>query len=150
MHVARGTVLAVMLVLVVLTSSAAVATTCNRDDFAGVVEDSAAALRKMNADNTPNLQRLLRSLKDKNKWSHEEFMTKAAVYVRDDRIATFDGEINSLLNKIEAMGDGGSGKEPNCALLQELRGLMQALVQTTQAKWDYMFAKIEQGLKASP
>jgi hypothetical protein len=119
---------------------------CSRDDFAVVVEAAAATLRDLNAKNTPAFQKKLRDLKDRRKWSHAQFMELGAPYVRDDQIVAFDGKINGLLNKIEGMGDGGSGKEPNCDLLAELKGHMDALVKTTMAKWDYMFAKLEKDL----
>jgi hypothetical protein len=127
---------------------AAAQRTCTRDDFTAVVEQAAETLRAMTASNTPKFQDQLRALKDKRKWTHEQFLKEAAPFAQDERIVAFDEETNQLLNKIESLGEGGSGKEPDCRLLEVLRGHMQALVKTTEQKWAYMFAKIGKALQA--
>lgn len=121
---------------------------CTRDDFATVVEQSAGALRKMNAENTPKFQSKLRALKEKRQWTHEQFLKQAAPFVQDDKILAFDSETNALLNKIESLGQGGDEAKPDCGVLEDLRGHMVSLVRTTQAKWAYMNTKIDQGLWA--
>jgi hypothetical protein len=121
---------------------------CAREDFATVVEQAAEALRQMNGANTPLFQERLRALKDKRKWSHEQFLKEAAPFVRDERITAFDEQTATLITRIESMGEGGSGKDPDCRLLEDLRSLMHALVETTKAKWAYMFEKLEAALKS--
>lgn len=124
----------------------ATASPCTRDDFAGVVEQAAESLRTLNASNTPVFQAKLRSLKERRKWAHDQFMKAAAPYVQDEKIQGLDEETATLLNKIQGLGDGGGGREPDCALLAVLQSLMHALVETTQAKWAYMNSKIDQAL----
>lgn len=119
--------------------------TCTRPDFEGVVESAAASLRDLNARNAPNFQDKLRLLRERQKWSADEFMAKAAVYVQDERITAYDQRANELLERINSMGEAGAAK-PDCKLLAELRATMKALIDTQIEKWAYMFAKIERGL----
>jgi hypothetical protein len=120
---------------------------CAKSDFEGVVDDAAAALRDLNLKNKPDFQEKLRQLKDKRGWSHDQFMTEAAPYVRDDKIAVFDQESEQLLNDISSLGqEGADAKTPDCALLHELRARMKVLVDTQTAKWTYMFEKLNAAL----
>ncbi len=113
-------------------------------DFEAVVEEAASTLRDLNAKNRPAFQEKLRLLKDKRKWSHDQFMREAAPFVRDDKIAVFEQQTQELLDAIASMGqEGASAKKPDCALMLELRARMTALVTTQTAKWSYMFNKIE-------
>ena len=120
---------------------------CAKSDFEAVVDDAAAALRDLNSKNKPDFQEKLRQLKDKRGWSHDQFMTEAAPYVRDDKIAVYDQESEQLLNDISSLGqEGADAKTPDCALLHELRARMQVLVDTQTAKWTYMFEKLKAAL----
>jgi hypothetical protein len=120
---------------------------CQRADFEAVVDDAAAALRDLNMKNKPDFQEKLRQLKDKRGWSHDQFMTEAAPFVRDDKIAVFDQQSDQLLNDISSLGqEGADAKTPDCALLHELRARMQVLVDTQSAKWSYMFEKLNAAL----
>jgi hypothetical protein len=121
---------------------------CSRDDFATVVEQASDSLRLLNADNTPKFQSKLRTLKDRRKWTHDQFMKEAAPFVQDETIQGLDEKTATLLNKIQGLGDGGGGKEPDCALLAVLQDHMQALVETTRTKWSYMNSKIDTALAA--
>src|SRR5262249_22619953 len=94
---------------------------CQRTDFEAVVDDAAAALRELNLKNKPDFQEKLRQLKDKRGWSHDQFLTEAAPFVRDDKIAVFDQQSDQLLNDISSLGqEGADAKTPDCALLHEL------------------------------
>lgn len=122
---------------------------CTRDDFANEVEQAGDTLRALNAQNTPVFQTKLRTLKERRKWNHDQFMKEAAPYVQDEQIRAFDEQTATLLNKIQGLGEGGSGREPDCALLELLRQHMRALVETTQSKWSYMNSKIDKALAAA-
>ena len=120
---------------------------CAKSDFEAVVDDAAAALRDLNLKNKPDFQEKLRQLKDKRGWSHDQFMTEATPYVRDDKIAVFDQESEQLLSDIASLGqEGADAKTPDCALLHELRARMKVLVDTQTAKWTYMFEKLNAAL----
>jgi len=120
---------------------------CTKAEFEDVVDEAAAALRDLNFKNKPAFQEKLRELKDKRGWSHDQFLTEAAPFVRDDKIAVFDQQSERLLLDISSQGqEGADAKTPDCALLQDLRGRMNVLVETQTAKWAYMFKKLDAAL----
>lgn len=132
----------------VAAQTAGAAVSCTRDDFANVVEQAGDALRGLNADNTPGFQAKLRALKQRRNWTHEQFLAEAATFVQDDAIKGFDERTATLLNSIQGLGDGGSGRQPDCALLGVLETHMRSLVDTTKAKWAHMHGKIDKALAA--
>lgn len=120
---------------------------CGKPEFEAVVESAAASLRDLNSRNTPGFQDKLRLLRERQKWSADEFMAKASTYVQDDRIAAYDQRASDLLDKVNTMGEAGAAaKSPDCRLLGDLRATMTALIDTQIEKWAYMFTKIERGL----
>jgi hypothetical protein len=120
---------------------------CKKADFEAVVDNAAAALRSLNSKNKPAFQEKLRALKQKRGWSHDEFLKEAAPFVRDERIAVFDEQSERLLGDISTMGqEGADAKTPDCVLLGELRARMEVLVDTQNAKWTYMFKKLDTAL----
>jgi len=120
---------------------------CTKTDFETVVDQSAAALRDLNIQNRPRFQEKLRALRAKKAWSEDEFLKEAVPYVKDDEIDAYDRTTSELLNKIASMGDEGTASAtPDCGLYQVLRGHMTQLVDTQNAKWAYMFRKIDAAL----
>lgn len=118
-------------------------TTCQKEDFEAVVEATASSLRDLNSKNRPEFQEKLRELKLKRNWNQNEFMEKAAPFVRDDKTAVYDKSTDELLSAISSMGrEGASAASPDCAILLELRARMNVLVDTQTAKWNYMFDKL--------
>jgi hypothetical protein len=118
--------------------------TCAKQDFESVVEEAAGSLRDLNAKNRPAFQEKLRELKDKRKWTHDEFIERAKPFVRDEKTAVFDQSTDELLSAIASMGqEGATAAKPDCAVLLELRARMKVLVDTQTAKWAYMFQKID-------
>src|SRR5262245_35901126 len=121
---------------------------CSKADFEAVVDEAAAALRTLNHQNTPQFQARLRQLKDKRGWSHEQFLSEAAPFVRDDAIAGFDQKSEDFLARITQGGQSqATAASLNCGLLVELRSNLAALVDTQKAKWTYMFDKIDAELR---
>ena len=121
---------------------------CTKQEFESVVEDAAASLRELNNKNRPAFQEKLRELKDKRKWSHDEFIDKAKPFVRDDKTAVYDKTTDELLSAIASMGqEGAAAATPDCAVLLELRARMKVLVDTQTAKWSYMFQKLNTELE---
>ena len=118
--------------------------TCTKTQFEAVVDEAAEALRTINQEKKPEFEERLRQLKDKRGWSHEEFLKAAAPYVKDETIDVFDAKSNTLLEKLASAGEGqATTKAPDCATLLELHTQMKVLVETQNAKWTYMFGKIE-------
>jgi hypothetical protein len=120
---------------------------CDRGAFAAVVEQAGAQLREMTQRNKPSFQDKLRLLREKRGWTPEQFMTEAAVYVHDDKIAELDQRSSSLLARLTSVGSSGAASGgADCKLLEELRATMKALVDTQVEKWGHMFAKLERAL----
>lgn len=127
--------------------------TCVKADFEAVVDQAGEALRNLNQEKKPEFQDRLRQLKDKRGWSHDEFLKAAAPFVKDDQIDIYDTQSNALLEQISTMGQetadatSASSKTPDCAILLELRAQMNVLVDTQNAKWAYMFGKLDAELQ---
>lgn len=120
------------------------ASTCTKVEFESAVDHAAESLRDLNNNNRPAFQAKLRQLKEKRAWNDDQFLKEAAPFVKDDEISVFDVKSNELLASISSMGqEGANAPEPNCAMLTELRGLMQVLIETQGAKWTYMFKKLD-------
>ena len=118
--------------------------TCTRAELESAVTEAARALGALTEKNTAPFQAKLRSLKDKRGWSHDQFMTEAAPFVQDDRIAEIDARSGELLDRINSVSvAGSSARVPDCALLAQLRATMATLVETQAAKWAYMFQKLD-------
>ncbi len=117
---------------------------CTKQDFETVVDQAASALRDLNLQNRPRFQEKLRQLKTHRAWTDEQFMQEAAPFVKDQQIDAFDQRTADLLGRIASMGDEGTASAtPDCGLYQVLRGHMNQLVDTQNAKWSYMFRKID-------
>ncbi len=120
------------------------AQSCSRTDFEGVVGQAAGVLRDLNSKNKPSYQAKLRELKAKRGWSHDVFLKEAAPLVQDDKVLDYDQKAGDLLAQINTMGqEGAGGGTADCALLDKLRGFMKSLVETQEAKWTYMFERID-------
>jgi hypothetical protein len=129
-------------------SQAAPAATCAKADFEAVVNAAGAALRDLAQQNTPVFQAKLRQLKDKRSWSNDEFLEHAEPLVRDEKIAGYDKTSEELVARITG---GGPQSEtpaagPDCALLTGLQADLKLLVETQQAKWTHMLAKVDREL----
>ena len=123
---------------------AATLAACTKADFETVVDQSAGALRDLNSQNRPRFQEKLRALRTKKSWSEDQLLKEAVPYVKDNSIDAFDRKTNELLNKIVSMGgEGSASATPDCGLYKILRGYMSELVNTQNAKWLYMFQKID-------
>ena len=120
---------------------------CAKSDFETVVDQTAAALRDLTSKNKPAFQEKLRLLKDKRGWSQDQFMKEATPFVRDEKIAVYDRDSERLLDDISSLGqEGAEAKTPDCALLNSLRAQMNELVEKQNAKWSYMFQKLDTAL----
>jgi hypothetical protein len=124
------------------------AVACAKADFEAVVNAAGAALRDLTQQNTPMFQAKLRQLKDKRNWSNDEFLKQAEPLVRDEKVAGYDKTSEALVARIA--GGGGqteaASATPDCALLTGLQADLKLLVETQQAKWTHMLAKVDQEL----
>ena len=126
--------------------SAQQAGACAKADFEAVVKEAGAALADLNAKNRPAFQGKLRELRDKRKWTNEQFLKEAEPLVRDETIAGYDKTSAELVARITGAGQVEAPAAVDCARLADLRGALKTLIETQQAKWTHMFAKIENEL----
>lgn len=115
------------------------ADTCQRADFEAVVDEASNTLLSQSKTNTPTFQAKLRSLKEKRGWSNDQLIKEGASFVRDDKIAAYDEQSEQLLVKINTQG----GDSSDCKVLADLKAAMATLVDAQNAKWKYMFGKID-------
>ncbi|KAB2917108.1 MAG: DUF1134 domain-containing protein [Hyphomicrobiaceae bacterium] len=139
-----------VVVCALIAASQASAASCTKEDFALAVDRAGAALRKVNADNTPRLQAKMRQLKEAKGWPDAGFEEKAYAALQDERIAGFDAQANDLLAKIDQLGTADPASEGDCAKLEELTAASLELQATVKAKAAYTMAKIEQMLAGPP
>jgi hypothetical protein len=119
---------------------------CAKGDFEAVVKEAGAALREIAGKNTLLFQAKLRQLKDKRKWSNEQYLKEAEPLVRDETIVGYDKQSQELVARIAGAGQAEAPAAADCARLAELRADLKTLVETQQAKWTHMFAKLEKEL----
>jgi hypothetical protein len=147
----RARVCAVVIVLLAPLGASRVAVAqgaaCARADFEAVVNAAAAALRDLTGQNRPVLEAKLRELKDKRNWSNDQFLQQAEPLVRDETVAGYDKKSEELVTRITGGGQaGGEPAAPDCALLGSLQADLKVLVETQQAKWTYVLARIDKEL----
>jgi hypothetical protein len=141
----RVVVIAVAM-LASLSKGPAWAISCTKEDFARAVDQAGAALRKLNAENTPHLHAKMRQLKERKGWPDVGFEEKAHEALQDERVAAFDAQANSLLAKIDSLGSTDPASDADCAKLQELTASSLELQATIKTKTAYIMAKLDQML----
>src|ERR1700675_4712694 len=90
-------ILAVMVLAQLPAGPSTAVASCAREDFALAVDRAGAALRQLNADNTPRLRAKLRELKEARGWPDAGFEEKAYEILQDERMAALDMQANDLL-----------------------------------------------------
>jgi hypothetical protein len=144
----QGRSLFLACLLTVVTNAPAAAQSCDRAEFETVVTKASETLRDLTAEKKPVFQAKLRGLMEKRGWTYDQFVKEAAPLVADDKVSAYDQASADLLSKINRMGEAGRtdtapGAGPDCALLQDLRATMTALVATQTEKWTYLFTKLD-------
>jgi hypothetical protein len=147
---------AVLLLIPAATLSAAAAD-CGREAFSAVVSQASGELAAINNAQKAGLHEKLQLLKARQGWADGDFVSKATPFVQDAKIAEFDQGNKSLLARVPQLGAPPSlagavstlpgTDDRNCAMLQELRGLMAQVVENTRAKWTYMLGKVDGALE---
>jgi len=149
---------AVALLLALAATHSAAAADCGRDAFAGVVGQASAELAALNTEQKAWLNERLQRLKARQGWADADFIAKATPFVQSAKITEFDQGNNALLARVPQIGApaatlaGAVASLPatddrNCAMLQELRGLMAQLIENTRAKWSYMLGKVDDAIE---
>jgi hypothetical protein len=124
----------------------ATAATCSKEDFGQAVDRAGAQLRKLNAEQIPQVQAKIRKLKESKGWQDE----KAYETLQDERMAGFDAQANELLAKIDTLGTVDPSAELQCGRLDELTAASLELQATVKAKASYTLSKLDQMLGEAP
>jgi hypothetical protein len=123
------------------------AAACAKADFEAVVNAAGTALKELAQQNTPVFQAKLLKLKDKRSWSNDEFKNQVEPLVRDETTTGFDKKSEELVARITGSGKADTEPAaPNCTLLTGLQADLKLLVETQQAKWTHVLAKVDQEL----
>lgn len=126
------------------------AQTCARDDFAKVVNESGAALRRLSAESQPKLQAGFRKLKEKNGWREENYIDKANALLADSRSEAFDQKSSDLLAKLDRLAEEAPKAPDSCARLGELEATALELQATVRAKTEYQLARLDAAVGEAP
>lgn len=124
----------------------ATAATCSKEDFGQAVDRAGAQLRKLNAEQIPQVQAKIRKLKESKGWQDE----KTYETLQDERMASFDAQANDLLAKIDTLGTVDPSAELQCGRLDELTAASLELQATVKAKAAYTLSKLDQMLGEAP
>jgi hypothetical protein len=148
----RQLAIVVVMALAQLAAGPAMAASCTKEEFARAVDQAGAALRKLNADNTPRLQAKMRQLKEARGWPDAGFEEKAYEALQDERTAALDTQANDLLAKLDTLGSIDPAGDADCAKLQDLTATSLELQATVKAKASYTLAKLDQmlGVASAP
>jgi hypothetical protein len=116
---------------------------CDTGAFREVVAKASASINEMQEKNSKVFQEKLQGLRASNGWSEAEFVAKATPYVKDETTTSIDADNQALLAKVQTLGGNGAPSEPErCAMLQELKALMDKVVANTGQKWQHMLSKV--------
>lgn len=137
----------VFLLLSILTG-AAHAQGCTVEDFSGVVDETARALRQLNTDVAQRYNAKLGEFQKKHNLSQDEIRERAAA-IQDDRVGEFNREIEKLVNQMDELSRTPA-KQINCAKLEELRQVHDRLLTIMGQKSGYILANVDEALKTPP
>jgi hypothetical protein len=129
-----------------LGGAPAFAAPCSKEDFGQAVDRAGSQLRKLNAEQIPQVQAKVRKLKELKGWADD----KAYETLQDERMAAFDAQANDLLAKIDTLGTVDPSGEVQCARLAELTAASLELQATVKAKAAYTLSKLDQMMGEAP
>lgn len=132
--------------MVICPVNGAKAESCDKAAFENVIATVSGTISALNAEKKAQFQDKLQALKVKAGWSDADYVAKATPFVKDERTAELDAANQALLAKVQTLGGGdtAASEEKRCAMLSELRGMMDEIVANTRAKWEHMIAKVTQ------
>ncbi|MGF1620478.1 MAG: EipA family protein [Rhodomicrobiaceae bacterium] len=114
---------------------------CTAADFATVVDETALALRDLNAAGAQRFQEKLKDYQQKHDLSDSEIRARAAA-VQDDKMSDFNREIEQLVAEMDTL----SNLEPdkvNCEKLEDLKRVRDRLLTVMGQKSGYMLARAD-------
>jgi hypothetical protein len=138
----KFTALSSLCALLVTSAAFAQSAPCDTGAFRAVVSDASASIVSLHEKNGRLLQNQLQKLRAAYGWNDAEFAVKAAPYVKDDVTISLDEANQLLLAKIQSFNAAdAASSEGRCAMLGQLKILMQRVVENTNSKWEHMLDK---------
>jgi Skp family chaperone for outer membrane proteins len=134
--------------LLAASTGTARAQTCTAEDFGTVVDETARALRELNADGAKRYNAKLQEFQEKNNLSQDEIRQKA-VELQDDRVGEFNREIEQLVNQMDDLSRTPA-EQIDCGKLEELKQVRDRLLTVMGQKSGYMLANVDDALKTAP
>jgi hypothetical protein len=114
---------------------------CTAADFGSVVDDTAQALRDLNANGAKTLQTKLKAYQQKYNLSAEEVQTRAET-LQDDKMSQFNREIEGLVGQMDVLSQTPND-QITCEKLDELRRVRDRLLTIMGQKSGYLLAKAD-------
>ena len=131
------------LALALAISGNASAATCTAADFAAAIDLSGANLRAFNRDAQPKLQDRMHRYAEAKKLPASGADDAALDAIQDAKLAALDEKSGGLLLRIDSLGRMDQSPTPDCAALDELKGLSRDLLSVMKEKSDYMLARFD-------
>lgn len=136
------------LLLVSVSTGTIRAHACTAEDFGTVVDQTARALRQLNADGAKRYNAKLREFQEKYNLSQDEIRQKAAA-LQDDRVGEFNREIEQLVNQMDELSRTPAN-QIDCGKLEELKQVRDRLLTVMGQKSGYMLANADEALETAP
>ena len=136
-----------ILALTVFTGTAQ-AQTCTAEDFGAVVDETARALRQLNADGAQRYNAKLAEFQEKYNLSQDEIREKAAA-LQDERVGEFNREIEQLVNQMDDLSRTPA-EQIDCGKLGQLKQVRDRLLTVMGQKSGYMLANADEALNVPP
>ena len=130
------------------TAAWAQAKTCTEAQIAAAQDEGSAALKRLNAQTTPQIDAKLRELQKARGWSDHDLDDKAYEQLEDDTIRAFDRETATLITRMETLSEP-TNTLPACERLVELRQTLERMRDVSQQKSRYLNTKLDQALSKS-
>jgi len=114
---------------------------CTAEDFGAVVDETAQALRELNASGAERFREKLRTYQKKYDLSDTEVQQRAAA-IQDDRMSDFNREIETLVTQMDTLSQMPS-ENITCENLEEMKRVRDRLLTVMGQKSGYMLAKAD-------
>jgi hypothetical protein len=131
------------LALLLAISGKASAAPCTAQDFAAAIDQSGASLRAFNRDAQPKLQDRMHRYAEAKKLPTAGADDAALDAIQDAKLASLDEKSGGLLLRIDSLGRMDQSATPDCAALDELKGLSRDLLAVMKEKSDYMLTRFD-------
>jgi hypothetical protein len=118
---------------------------CDASAFREAVANASASITKLHEANGKLFQESLAKLRAMSGWTEADYVAKATPFVKDEMTVELDTANQALLAKVQSLEAGNAGTETGrCAMLAEVKLVMEKVVANAEAKWQHMLSKVAQ------